>query len=303
MAQPFIGSEALAAGRLTPYQLRSRFVAVHPDVYLPRGVELNAALRAKAAWLWSRRRGVVAGSSAAALHGAKWVDDHAPAVLLYDYRRPPPGVVTWSDHLGDDEVQIVAGIPVTTPERTALDLACRLPTETAVAQIDALANATKLVPAHAALLAERRPGRRGIRRARVSLGLVDAGAESPRESWLRLLLIRAGFPRPQTQIPVYDRYGQLVAVVDMGWEEIRVGVDYEGEHHRLSSNRFNRDIRRQEALTELGWVDVRVTVEDCEGGIVARVARAWERQTGQPAPNVHALRNSRDFFAVRARSA
>lgn len=303
MAQPFIGSEALAAARLTPYQLRSRFVAVYPGVYLPRGAEANAALRAKAAWLWSRRRGVVAGSSAAALHGAKWVDDRAPAVLLYGYRRPPPGIVTWSDRLSEGEVQVVGGLPVTTPERTALDLACRLPTETAVAQIDALANARRFSLSDAALLTERYPGRRGIRRARATLGLVDSGAESPRESWLRLLLIRAGFPRPQTQISVYDHYGQLVAVVDMGWEEIRVGVDYEGKHHRLSSTRFDRDIRRQEALTELGWVDVRVTVEDCEGGIIGRVARAWERHTGQSAPNVYALRNSREFFAVRARSA
>lgn len=62
------------------------------------------------------------------------------------------------------------------------------------------------------LLAKRYHGRRGIRRARIALDLVDPGAESPRETWLRLLLIRAGFPPPQTQIPVYDEYGQLVAV-------------------------------------------------------------------------------------------
>jgi hypothetical protein len=31
-----------------------------------------------------------------------------------------------------------------------------------------------------------------------------------------LVLIAAGFPRPETQIPVYDEWGQLVAVVDMG---------------------------------------------------------------------------------------
>ncbi len=33
---------------------------------------------------------------------------------------------------------------------------------------------------------------------------MDAGAQSPKETWLRLLLIDAGFPRPQTQIPVFD---------------------------------------------------------------------------------------------------
>lgn len=279
MTEPFIGSAAVAARRLTKYALSSRFVAVHHDIYVPVGTAPTARLRAQAAWLWSRRRGVVAGQSAAALYGAKWVDDRAPAELLYDYRRPPDGIRTWSDCYDDDEVQLVAGIPVTTPARTALDLACRYPLGKAVAAIDALARATHLKIADVELLAERYRGRRGIRRARIALPLVDAGAESPRETWLRLLLIRAGFPPPQTQIPIYDQWGQLVAVVDMGWEEIKVGVDYEGDHHRTSPRQFSRDIHRFETVTGLGWIDVRVTNEDTEGGVIGRVHAARDRRT------------------------
>jgi hypothetical protein len=167
---------------------------------------------------------------------------------------------------------------VTTPARTALDLACRYPVDKAVAKIDALARATKLKTPDVESLGDRYAGRRGIRRARGALRLVDAGAESPRETWLRLLLIRAGFPRPQTQIPVYDEYGLLVAVLDMGWEDIKVAADYEGDHHR-SRLRFNKDIRRHEDVTELGWIDVRVTSQDTEGGIIRRVQAAWERRT------------------------
>lgn len=279
MGEPFIGSEAVTAGRLTKFALSSRFTAVHPDVYVPIGTQLTAVLRAKAAWLWSRRRGVVAGQSAAALHGAKWVDDRAPAELLYDCRRPPRGVTTWSDRVEDDEVQVIAGMRVTTPARTALDLACRYPVGKAVAAIDALARATRLKMADVESLAARYPGRRNIRRARVALSLVDADAESPRESRLRLSLIRAGFPPPQTQIPVYDEWGQLVAVVDMGWEDIKVGVDYEGDHHRTTRWAFNKGIRRHETLTQLGWIDIRVTVEDTEAGIISRVAAARARRT------------------------
>lgn len=279
MGKPFIGSEAVAAARLTKYALSSRFVAIHHDVYVPRGTRLTAVLRAEAAWLWSRRRGVVAGQSAAALHRAKWVDDSRPAELLYDCRRPPLGVTTWSDRVESDEVQLIAGMRVTTPARTALDLACRYPVGAAVAAIDALARATRLKMADVELLADRYPGRRDIRRARSTLDLVDAGAESPRESRLRLLLIRAGLPRPQTQIPVYDEWGQLVAVVDMGWEDIKVGVDYEGEHHRTTRGAFNKGIRRHETLTQLGWIDVRVTVEDTEGAIIQRVTAAIARRT------------------------
>ena len=50
------------------------------------------------------------------------------------------------------------------------------------------------------VLAGRYRGRRGIRRVIGTIALVDAGAESPRETWLRLLLIRDGFPPPTTQI-------------------------------------------------------------------------------------------------------
>jgi very-short-patch-repair endonuclease len=280
VGEAFRGSEAIKSGALTRYQLRSRYVAIHPDVYVPTGTDLTATTRAHAAWLWSRRRGIIAGQSASALHGAKWVDHRAPAQLLYEHRRPPDGIRTWSDRVADDETQLIGGIATTTPARTVFDLACRNPTGKAVATIDALARATNLKIADAELLAERYKGHRNIRRARRALTLVDAGAESPRETWLRLLLIEAGYPRPQTQIPVYGEYGELVAVLDMGWEDIKLAVEYEGEHHRTDRRQFNRDIARFEALTtDLGWVVVRVTVEDVPGGILRRVAAAWARRT------------------------
>lgn len=279
MEEPFIGSEAVASGVVTPYALRSRFAALHPDVYVAADVQLTPRVRAHAAWLWSRRNGVVAGRSASALHGTKWIDDRAPAELLYRYRRPPKGVHTWSDRLAEDEIQTIAGIPATTPARTALDLACRYPVDKAVAAIDALARATDLKMSDVELLAERYRGRRGIARARIALQLVDAGAESPRETWLRLLLVRAGFPTPQTQIPVYGGYGELVAVLDMGWEDIKLAVEYDGDHHRSDRQQFNRDIRRAEAIAELGWTNVRITTLDTAGGAIARVSAAWQRRT------------------------
>jgi hypothetical protein len=278
MREPLIGSQAVASGIVTPYELRSRFFAIHPDVYVAVDTELTAGLRAHAAWLWSRRRGVVAGHSASALHGAKWIDDRSSAELLYDYRRAPSGIRTWSDRVADDEIQLISGIPATTPARTALDLACRHPVGKAVAEIDALARATDLKAIDVEVLADRYRGRRCIRRARVALSLVDPGAESPRETWLRLLLIHAGFPPPQTQIPVYDGYSSLVAVLDMGWEDLKLAVEYEGDHHRTDRRQFNRDIRRAEAVAELGWIDVRVTAEDTPGGIIARVSAAWRRR-------------------------
>jgi hypothetical protein len=279
MGDPFIGSEAIASGTLTPYALRSRFVALYPDVYLSPDTKMTAIIRAKAAWLWSGRRGVVAGQSAAALHGAKWVDDRKPAELLWPNRRPPRGIRTWSDRVYDDEVELIDGVRVTTPARTALDIACRYSLGRAVAAIDALARKTRLKMADVELLADRHNGRRGIRKARAVLDLVDPGAESPQETWLRLVVIRHNFPRPKTQIPVYDEFGVLVGVFDLGWEDMKIAMDYEGEHHRLSRRVFNHDIRKAETVAQLGWTDIRITAEDGEAVVVRRLTEAWRRRT------------------------
>ncbi len=264
---------------MTRHHLRSRFTALHPDVYVPRGTELTAEDARKPPGCGRDGAESSRGQSASALHRAKWVDHRGPAQLMYEHRRPPAGIRTWSDRLSPDEIQLVGGIPATTPARTAFDLACRNPTGKAVAAIDALARATKLEVTEAQLLTERYRGHRNVRRARHALTLVDAGAESPRETWLRLLLIKAGYPRPQTQIPVHGEYGELVAVLDMGWEDVKIALEYEGDHHRTDRRQFRRDIARYEALPDLGWMTIRVTSGDTQGGILARLAAAWTRRT------------------------
>lgn len=279
MALPFIGSEALASRTVTPYALRSRFSALYPDVYLPNGVEPTAVTRARAAWLWSRRRAVIAGRSAAALHRAKWVEAGLPAELQWSNRRPPAGIVTWSDELDEDDVVVIDGMRVTTPARTALDMACRYPLGRSVAAIDALARATHLKPADIELLAERHQGRRGIRRARAAISLVDPGAESPKETWLRLLFIQAGFPRPTTQIRVHNEYGALVAVLDMGWKDVKIAAEYDGDQHRTDRWQFTKDIRRAENVRDLDWIHLRVTAMDTEGEILRRARDAFARRT------------------------
>jgi hypothetical protein len=86
------------------------------------------------------------------------------------------------------------------------------------------------------LLAKRHQGARGLRRLRGALPLVDGGAASPKETWLRLLLIDAGVPVPTTQIPVNENW-RTVAVLDMGWERLEVAVEYDGDQHRASRRR------------------------------------------------------------------
>ncbi len=162
MTDPFWGSKALAAGALTPYGLRSRYVALHKDVYVPRDAQLTAELRAKALWLRSRGRGVLAGYSAAALHGAQWIGPDLPAAIIDTNSRRAPQIQTWEDRISPDEICVVDGMRVTTPERTALDLTSRYPIDAAVAAVDALIQATELKLADVELLVNRYGGRRGI---------------------------------------------------------------------------------------------------------------------------------------------
>jgi hypothetical protein len=279
MTDPFLGSEALTAGVLTPYELRSRYVAVHKDVYMPRDAALTAMLRAKACWLRSRRRGILAGYSASALHGAKWIDPTLPAAIIDTNRHTVAGVQTWEERIDVDEIEILADMRVTTPARTALDLARRLPLGAAVAAVDALTQATELKMADIDLLVDRYSGRRGVRAARAALALVDGGAQSPKETWLRLLLMRAGFPRPQTQIVVRNEWGWREAYLDMGWEDIKVAVEYDGDQHRSDRRQYVKDIRRLEMLDQrYGWLVVRVVAEDHPDDVIRRVHEARARR-------------------------
>jgi len=64
----------------------------------------------------------------------------------------------------------------------------------------------------------------------------------------------------------------------MGWEDLKIAVEYEGDHHRTNRNQFNRDIRRMDTLLEQGWIVIRVTALDTQAVIVARVAAARARR-------------------------
>ena len=226
---------------------------------MPREANLTAIQRAQAAWLWSRRRGVLAGLSAAAVLGAKWIDSDVAAELIHTNRRPPPLLSMHTDTLLAGEARTARGLPVTTAARTAFDLGRRLDLIEGVKRIDALMNATDLKVVDVVGVAEAHPGARGLRQLETTLRHVDGGAESPYESLTRLILVQAGFPCPQTQIPVYDRFGYLIARIDMGWNEYLVGVDFEGAHHWTDPRQRERDAERYNVLPELGWIDIRAT--------------------------------------------
>ncbi|OBK39928.1 hypothetical protein A5658_22565 [Mycobacterium sp. 1245111.1] len=277
MRDVFVGSAAIRQGRLTPYQLRSRFRSIYPDVYLPKYTTPSLRQRSEGAWLWSDRRGVLAGLAASALHGSNWIDDDVPVELIWRNPNPPEGIITRNYSTGDDEITRVAGLSVTTPARTAYDLGRLLPRGESVARLDALMRATPFSIEDVRLLVKRHPGARGLRRLRAALSLVDGGAASPKETWLRLLLIDAGFPTPTTQIPVHAKW-RLVAVLDMGWETYKVAVEYDGDQHRTNRRQYAKDQWRLRKLESLGWIVIRVIAEDTPDDVARRVRAALRRR-------------------------
>jgi very-short-patch-repair endonuclease len=281
---PFLGTEALARGAVNRYQLRTRYDTVFRNVYVPKGQALTAADKALAAWLWSGRRATVAGLSAAALLGTRWIDANRPAELNQASQHKTKGIVLHSDELRDDESCYVREVLVTTPARTAFDLGRRRGLTAAVIRLDALMQATDVKPGEVELLADRHRGARGTIQLREAMALSDAGAESPQETRTRLVLTSAGLRPQRTQINIFDSFGGFVHRVDMGWENWRVAVEYDGIQHWADRDVRNNDIDWQAEAEALDWRIVRVNADMLryrQATIIARTRTAL-RAAGAP---------------------
>jgi very-short-patch-repair endonuclease len=255
MDKPFLGSVALRRGELTRNDLRTRFRPIFRDVYIARDADMTAAVKAWAAWLSTGA--TLCGMSAAAVHGTKWLDPQAPAEIVRANPYGQKNMVVRRYQMADDDVCLAKSMRVTTPARTAFDLGRRLPLEAGVQRLDALMQSSDVKVAEIKAVAERHPRVRGLRQLRQTLELVDAGAESPQETRVRLLLIGAGFPKPETQIEFRD----LHIRVDLGWRDWKVAVEYDGIQHWTDGRQRSWDIERIALLDAAGWIVIRVSAE------------------------------------------
>ncbi|HEX4251824.1 MAG TPA: hypothetical protein VH008_28450, partial [Pseudonocardia sp.] len=222
---PFRGSDARAAGLVTTDQLGGpRFRRVFPDIYLPADLEPDAPTLARAAYLLVRdRAGALAGYSAAALLGADCAPSGAPAeVALPGSARPHPGLRTYRVTLAEADLTVVDGCRLTTPARTAWDLARRLPLGDAVVAVDALARQGGFEPSGLLARARREPGARGVRQVAAVVALAEPRSESEQETRLRVALVRGGLPVPAVQHVVVDESGFTLARVALAYPAARL---------------------------------------------------------------------------------
>jgi hypothetical protein len=91
----------------------------------------------------------------------------------------------------------------------------------------------------------------GVRRARRALRYVRQGAESPRETYVRLTLVTAGLPEPECNKDVGDS-GQWLGRVDLVYLGYNVIVEYDGRAHD-EARRHDADVLRMERLGRAGW--------------------------------------------------
>ncbi|AGZ46475.1 DUF559 domain-containing protein [Actinoplanes friuliensis] len=282
----FRGSDALRRGVLTSDQLRSTaWQRIRHDVYADARLDRDHELACRAAQIRLPASTLFAGTSAAHLHGIR----HAATFLDEVHVSSPPSVRLGAQRrlrvhhidLSPGEVTVARDLPCTTPLRTAWDVAAWHEPLRSVPVIDSLLARGLTTSAALTDLLSHRIGRRGWRRAREAFALVDAGAQSPPESRLRVRLVLAGLPRPVAQCPVRVS-PRLVLHPDLGWEQWRVAVEYDGRWHAGS---LDHDRRRLNQLTAAGWTVLHVTHPRLQydfSGILCEIRSALELRGWRP---------------------
>jgi very-short-patch-repair endonuclease len=279
----FRGSAAIAAGLITPGELRGkRFERLFPDTYAtaPDDGSPGLKLRSHAAYRYVEGRGVLSGYSAAEVLGGSCGPWDAPAEVTVPHRgqRSRPGLLVHRTSLHPGEITEVKGLEVTSPLRTAYDLARRGDLVERVVAVDRLANVHRFDPDLLLNFSVRYSGVRGNELVPCVLAYADRRAESPMETRLRMLIVQAGLPKPQVQWVVQDEHSRTAVWLDLAWPELMIGVEYEGEGH-TEPDQVLRDVGRYTELVDKGWRIYRYTKLEIlrrQDLIVAQLTRARE---------------------------
>lgn len=243
--------------------LRRLFHGVYVDAAVPD----NRELRIAGMKLVAPPHAIICNGSASWIYG---VDTFRPSdrfrlipsfVIPHGSSRVRhPNVDCREAYIDSNDVMEIDSLLITTPLRTAADLLRQMRRPYALAAADGLTRAKLVCIDDVVAYVQRMRGFPGIVQARELVRLIDADAESPGESWTRLRLLDAGFPRPQAQIVIENQQGRLVYRLDMGFKEKRIAIEYDGtEFHTSPEDRAHDERRRDLLRKQLGW---RIAVGD-----------------------------------------
>jgi hypothetical protein len=222
-------------------------------------------------------------ATAAALFGAP-IDAPRRAHVALTPRRVLPQRAEFVVHsrlLQPDDVVVHEGLRLTSGPQTFLDLAAELPPPELVAVGDALMRRRHLSAESLQQRLARARRVRGVLRARDCAPLLSPLAMSRPESVIRYWLLVSDLPDPQPQVPIRDQWGDEVAHGDLGYEEWRVLLEYEGRQH-ADVDQFGRDINRYTLMAADGWLVLRFAKQHIHAPWVvvdrtrrALVSRGW----------------------------
>lgn len=288
--RPFTLEEARRAG-LSRKQTRGRdLVTPSRELRFPAAVPSTLMDRCRA-YLAVTPEGIISHASAAVLHGLllPWRLENLPDI---DVTRPRgergvrrKGINGHALRLEPWEVTRVAGIAITTVERTLLDLAPYLGIDELVVIADQvvcehhrsygrevyprveLGRLLRYLSGHS--------GARGMKRLRAAMDLVRVGSDSPPETNLRLLIMRSPLPNFEHNVEIKDAYGRGKVGPDLACEEYKTCAEYDGRHHFTPAQQSS-DHDRDFVTKSLGWHQVLINKDDMEAGelvVVTKIAR------------------------------
>ena len=227
---------------------------------------LDVRTRAAAALLTTNPAAVVCGPTAALLHGCTALSSAETHVLL-PYGRSPrerPGLVVHHSCFFQDQVQVLDGLRVLALPQVVADLLCTArPADALAVGDETLRMAEPHCDEFRSAVAARiraRPDPRGSVRGPHLWELCSPRAESPPESWTRLLLIEQGFPLPEVNFSILSPVGRELYRLDLAWPLLRIAVEYDG--HAVHAGQEEHDEARDEDLRRRGWIVVHVRAAD-----------------------------------------
>lgn len=178
--------------------------------------------------------------------------------------------------LPKSDVTLRDGFRVTSPLRTVCDLGSRADAVESVVAIDMAVRAALVALEQIERHVASNPGAKGIRRLRRATALADPRSESPMETRMRILLVKARLPRPDVQVDLHDSAGAFLGRADLYYPDRKLILEYDGDNHK---ERLVGDMRRQNALVNGGYHLLRFTAADFRlpGAIANQVRQARAR--------------------------
>jgi hypothetical protein len=276
----FLGSHAVAAEMVTARQLKSGlYRRLFHNVYADPALPADHRLYVLGAMLIIPHDAVIAGRSAAAWYDADFAAVTDPVLVVVPPEsswRGPRGLRIHRSAVTPHEIRTIDNaeefVRLTTPMRTAWDIAALETTATAVGFLDRMVRAGHVHEESVRRMS--RPGQWRNARVTKTAPLVDGRSMSPPESWVRVACVRAGLPMPVPQFAVRAA-GRWLGEVDLAWPEHRLIVEYEGAYH-FDELQIVKDDRRYERFVAAGWRVIRLSAADLRdmAAIVARIASA-----------------------------